>query len=291
MKNVIWVRRMSILSVVGLLGWFAMERLTGAQPADDKSKDVFRLHLRTRVETAKGSGVWQEKVAEARFVPGETAIVICDMWNKHWCQSASRRCDALARKMAPIIDSARARGVRIIHAPSDTMDFYKDSSARRRMLAVPKVEPPKPIGGWYSLELAKEGPLPIDDADGGCDDQPQCRQGKAWSRQHPAISVRDEDVVSENGREVYSYLRQQGIKNIIYVGVHTNMCVLGRSFGIRQMTTLGFNTVLVRDLTDTMYNPRQRPFVSHDRGTELVIEHVEKHWCPTITSEDLAAKR
>ena len=32
---------------------------------------------------------------------------------------------------------------------------------------------------------------------------------------------------------------------MIYVGVHTNMCVLGRSFGIRQMTKLGFNAVLV----------------------------------------------
>ena len=59
------------------------------------------------------------------------------------------------------------------------------------------------------------------------------------------------------------------------MGVHTNICILNRSFGIRQFTRLGFQVVLVRDLTDAMYDPRQRPFVSHTRGTELVIEHIE----------------
>ncbi len=44
---------------------------------------------------------------------------------------------------------------------------------------------------------------------------------------------------------------------------------------------------LVRDLTDTMYNPRMRPQVPHDRGTDLVVEHVEKNWCPSTTSGQL----
>jgi hypothetical protein len=45
--------------------------------------------------------------------------------------------------------------------------------------------------------------------------------------------------------------------------------------------------VLARDLTDSMYDPRTRPFVSHTRGTELVIEHIESRWCPSILGEDL----
>jgi hypothetical protein len=36
-----------------------------------------------------------------------------------------------------------------------------------------------------------------------------------------------------------------------------------------------------------MYDPKDRPFVSHERGTELVIEHIEKHWAPTTKSDDL----
>jgi hypothetical protein len=36
-----------------------------------------------------------------------------------------------------------------------------------------------------------------------------------------------------------------------------------------------------------MYDPRERPFVSHARGTELVVEHIEAKWCPSILGEDL----
>ncbi len=230
-----------------------------------------------------------EKSEDRTLAPGETAILICDMWNKHWCASATRRCGEIAEKMAPLVDAARQRGVHIIHCPSDVIDFYKDHPARARAKAAKFAPSSAPLGSWCSLDKQREGSLPIDDSDGGCDCQPQCKQHKAWSRQHPAIAILDVDIITDNGQEVYNYLVEQGIKNVIYMGVHTNMCVLGRSFGIRQMTRLGFNTLLVRDLTDTMYNPRMRPFVEHAAGTDLVVRHVERHWCPTTTSEALAA--
>jgi hypothetical protein len=46
------------------------------------------------------------------------------------------------------------------------------------------------------------------------------------------------------------------------------------------------NVFLMRDMTDTMYNSRMAPHVHHCTGTDLVIEHIEKNWCPTITSVD-----
>jgi nicotinamidase-related amidase len=82
-------------------------------------------------------------------------------------------------------------------------------------------------------------------------------------------------------------MQQRGIKNLIIMGVHTNMCVLGRSFAIKQMVKWGVNVVLVRDLTDAMYNPAKPPYVSHEEGTRLVVEYIEKFWCPSVLSEDL----
>jgi hypothetical protein len=73
------------------------------------------------------------------------------------------------------------------------------------------------------------------------------------------------------------------------MGVHANMCILNRSFAIKRMTEWGLRCVLVRDLTDAMYNPARKPFVSHAAGTELVIEHIEKYWCPSTRSADLLA--
>lgn len=122
----------------------------------------------------------------------------------------------------------------------------------------------------------------------GCDCATKCTIRDAWTRQIDTIRMSDADAVSDDGQEVYNLLQARGIDNVILMGVHLNMCVLGRPFGIRQMVNLGKNVVLVRDLTDTMYDPRSAPGVDHFTGTDLVVAHVERHWCPSITSVDLA---
>jgi hypothetical protein len=131
----------------------------------------------------------------------------------------------------------------------------------------------------------------VDASDGGCDDARPAKSFRAWKRQHAAIPVGDKDVISDSGEEIYSLLRRRGIRNLLVMGVHTNMCVLGRSFGIRQMTRWGIRCVLVRDLTDAMYNPKKAPFVSHAEGTELVVRHIEKYWCPSVLSKDLLGEK
>ena len=239
---------------------------------------VLKLDLRTRVEPFKGSGEWREVHIARDFPVSESAILICDMWDKHWCTGATSRVNELVKTMAPVVEKARAAGIQIIHAPSEVVDFYKDTPARRGMLAIEKVDPPQPLG-------LTDPPLPIDDQAGGCDTADQFY--KAWTRQHPAIRIADNDVISDKGDEVYSFLRRRGIRNLFIMGVHTNMCVLNRTFAIKRMTNWGIRCVLVRDLTDAMYDPKARPFVSHVEGKNLVVEHIEKYWCPTTLSTDL----
>jgi nicotinamidase-related amidase len=236
------------------------------------------LDLRTRVELFKGSGEWQEVHTQKSLPANQTAILICDMWDDHWCKGASRRVGLLADKMDPVLAQARKLGVLIIHSPSDTMDFYKDTPQRQLMLALERVEPPPALG-------LSDPPLPIDDKAGGCDTHDAFV--KAWNRENAKLHIADHDVVSDKGTEIYSLLRLRGIKNVLFMGVHTNMCVLNRTFAIKQMTKWGVRCVLIRDLTDAMYDPQARPFVSHEQGTELVIEHIEKYWCPTALSKDI----
>ena len=240
-----------------------------------------RLKLRSRVELYKGSSDWREVAIDEPFSPSTSALILCDMWDKHWCTGASRRVDLLAQKMAPVIDLARSRGILIIHAPSETMPYYKGAPQRLNLLAIPRALPPAP------LEL-KDPPLPIDDSDGGCDTphNPLPVNDRVWTRENAAIHMAAADLISDDGREVYSALRSRGVKTLLFAGVHANMCILNRTFAIRQMTEWGVRCILIRDLTDAMYNPAMRPFVSHAEGTELVIEHIEKYWAPTVTSDD-----
>ena len=279
-------RRQNILALSGLLVG-GRSAQAARLPNRPKQPGALRLLARTRVEHSPGSD--QVKVNEAvlAWKVSETAIIICDMWDNHWCQSAAGRVAAMAPRMNRVVGAARELGVMIIHAPSATVDFYKDTSYRRRMAEAPHAEPPVPIASWCYLEPGKEVRLPIDDSDGGCDDVEPGEERREWSRQHAAIEMARYDGVTDQGTEVYNFCRSQEITNIALMGVHTNMCVLGRSFGIRQMVRLGMNVALVRDLTDAMYDPRDEPRVSHKRGTELVIEHIERYWCPSVVSGDL----
>jgi nicotinamidase-related amidase len=244
------------------------------------------LHLRSRAAAATKSARPTESHTTVRWKPNATAILICDMWDHHWCAGATKRVGEMAPIMNLVVKEARRQGVFIIHAPSDTMDFYKGTPQRRRAMDAPAATPPVDMSTWCALDPAKEAPLPIDAADGGCDDLPTCPQHKAWTREHPAIEIADEDAVTDNGLEVYNLLQQHGIENVIIMGVHANMCVLGRSFGIRRLVSAGKHVVLMRDMTDTMYNSRSKPFVPHFDGTDLMIHHIETYWCPTITSTD-----
>ena len=237
-----------------------------------------KLPLRSRVEPFKGSGEWQEVELERELAVRQTAIVICDMWDNHWCSGAAKRVNALAEKMNPVLERARAAGIQIVHAPSDTMDFYTNAPGRRRILTIARIDPPNPLG-------LSDPALPIDDKKGGCDTPDSFF--KAWTRENARLRIDERDVISDNGQEIYSFFKERGIGNVLIMGVHTNMCVLNRSFAIKNMTNWGVRCVLVRDLTDAMDDPNTRPFVSHARGTELVIEHIEKYWCPTVLSSDL----
>ena len=224
----------------------------------------------------------------------ETAIIICDMWADHPCKLAAMRVGRMAPRMNEVISLARDHGVAIIHAPSSGVKYYEDTPYRPRMKNAKPAEPPVEIQGWCYHNSEHEGPWPIvDDIKRGearvtgCDD-PIGRKHKDTDRhQHPAIQIIGYDGVSHDGQEIYNFLEQEGRKNIVLMGVHTNMCVLGRPFGIRQQKYLGKNVVLCRDLTDALYDPRDKPYVSHARGVELVIEHIEKYWCPSILGASL----
>ncbi len=247
-----------------------------------------QLQLRSRVAVQENSDRYHTKTKSVQWKPQRTAIVVCDMWDKHWCPTATERVGQMVPRMNAVIRAARNRGVMIIHCPSDTLDFYKDTPQRKLAQAAPKVVTRIPLKGWCHLDKTVEGDaLPIDDSDGGCDcEEPFVKNQRAWSRQHPGIEIAGNDAITDSA-EAFYLMKDRGITNVIVMGVHLNMCVLGRPFSIRQMVQQGQNVVLMRDMTDTMYNPKMSPFVSHFAGTDLVVEHIEKFWCPSILSTDI----
>jgi nicotinamidase-related amidase len=242
------------------------------------------LQLRTQAlsQDEGGHNFWEEITTDVVWSPDETAIVICDMWDDHWSRGAAERVVAMIPRMNRVLGAARAADIQIVHAPSETMDFYVAAPARQRMQALELVEPPP--------EQEHPDPQMPFDATENNSDTGEKPWSRVWTRQHPALKIdQARDWISDDGREVYSLFQHRGIRHMLLMGVHTNFCILKRSFAIKQMVRWGVEVALVRDLTDAMYNPACPPYVSHHQGTQLVVGYIEKFWCPTTDSQNLMA--
>ena len=218
--------------------------IAAAGSVGDERRDFINLAARRQTSVQESRTVVENGIAKTITVtrtapvevtiaidPAKTAVVVCDMWDDHWCKSASARCAELAKAADPVLKACRDKGMTIVHCPSDCMDFYKDHPARKRLLAMKKVDPPK------GKDLPNP-PLPVDDSDGGCDDEKPAKQFKAWTRQHAAIAINDDkDYITDSGSEVFSLMAEKKIDTLIVMGVHTNMCAEPRA--IKQMVKWG----------------------------------------------------
>ncbi len=292
--------RWSASSVLGVI-----EGTVSSEPGERErgfSAD-WRVTLRRRVPVSEGSRHFHIRESQHDFSLGRTAVIICDLWDAHHSFNATERVNEMAPRVEAFVNRARQGGAVIIHAPSDCMAAYENHAGRRRAREVP-VAPQIPAGvqQWCTQIPAEQaGTYPIDQSDGGEDDDPVRNAAWAdelraagrnprqpWLRQHPEVTIdAARDYITDQGPEVWSILHQHDIEQVLLVGVHVNMCVLGRPFGLRNLVAGGRQAVLVRDLTDSMYNPASWPYVNHHTGTDLIIQHIEKYVCPTMTSDQL----
>ena len=265
--------------------------------------EPFHLRLRYQKQTGGDAKDFQRLVREENWHASETAVIVCDVWDLHHCLNAVRRLEQFGPRLNEVLIEARRSGAAIIHSPSDCMQAYRDHPARFRAIAAPRADTlPEDIECWCSrIPTEERADYPIDQSDGGEDDDSEehaawvaklktmgRNPGMPWKTQSSMISIDAErDYISDRGDEVWNILEHRGICNVILTGVHANMCVLGRPFGLRQMSRNGKNVVLMRDMTDTMYNPKCWPYVNHFTANDLIVSHIERYVCPTITSDQL----
>jgi nicotinamidase-related amidase len=261
---------------------------TASSESDLDDSSVLKVKTRRRVKPDGSDGQFRVVHEVKQWDAAKTAVIVIDMWDAHHCVSAARRVDEMAPHVNRTIQAARDRGAFIIHAPSDCMGYYKDAPQRRRATDAPRVTSDVPFQ-WNYFNPKHEGPLAERLEKGGCScDTPEpCSPSRiVWKKQSDAIKIHPDDAVTADGQEVFNLLAQRGIDNVVILGVHTNRCVLGRPFGIRQMAYLKKNVVLCRDLTDSYH----RDPGHHFEGLDAIIAHVETYWCPTVTSDSLTGQ-
>ncbi|MDR0794641.1 MAG: cysteine hydrolase, partial [Tannerella sp.] len=260
----------------------------GLTPPKDNVVSL-RISKQLKVASTLDEGAWDMVSRIEAWKPAETAIIICDMWDKHWCDDATARVAEMAPRMNEVLTIARDKGVKIVHAPSDCMDYYANHPGRKEAKRYSD-RAITALANGRKLPSEENAPWPVDQSDEGCENA-DCKPHKAWTKQIETLTITDQDLISDSGAEIGAYFKRKGIKNVILMGVHTNMCVIGRSFGLRAMKRMGMNVVLMRDMTDLMYNSKMSPYVNHFTGLDLIVDYIETYVCPSIVSTDFTDKK
>ncbi|KAA6299895.1 MAG: hypothetical protein EZS26_003964, partial [Candidatus Ordinivivax streblomastigis] len=263
---------------------------TGTISAKNKeAKSPLRISMQQRLPSNWENGAWIITNRIDAWKPSETAIIVCDMWDKHWCDISTARFAELAVALNPVLEAARAKGVKIVHSPSDCMDYYANYSGRKEAM---KYNDKKiaALASGDKLPSEENAVWSVDQSDEGCENA-ACKPQRMWTKQDDVLIIKNEDLISDSGAELGTYFKKKGIKNVILTGVATNMCVIGRSFGLRSMIRMGMNVVLMRDMTDLMYNPEKAPHVDHFSALDLMVEYIETYVCPSIVSTKFTGKQ
>jgi hypothetical protein len=104
--------------------------------------EALKLTLRSQPKQPDGTFAPLEKPVQ--WDAKKTALIVCDMWDDHWCKSAARRVTEMAGPMNDMLKIARAKGGFFIHMPSSVTDFYKETPARKLAQSAPFATTPMP---------------------------------------------------------------------------------------------------------------------------------------------------
>ncbi len=263
-RRTVWMR--------GLLAalWVALPALHTARAAE------IELTLRTRDPVTGAVVTTTEKVD-----PKHVGVIAVDVWNYHWCKTATMRVDAIVPRMNKALDGARELGMTVMLCPSDVVDNYVGYPQREAVLAMATVPVPKLV----NIECP-----PVPDAGGCACGRERCAVNYGWDGMHPDLRIGEDDLMPDTQAEVYAICRERGLTHLIYVGFHTQVCLLGKSMGLKSMKSAGLRCFLARDMTDAHpgYDPARN--FTPDLNTEQVVAHFEKYLAPTISFQDELGK-
>jgi nicotinamidase-related amidase len=224
------------------------------------------------------------------IVPAKTAVIVIDMWDRHWCRTFTARVGSLVPRLNATLEACRKLGVQVVMAPSDVVEYYKEAPQRKAMLAIPQHPEPK------TIRFDPPGPpKPIDHCE--CGPRQPCPKGTVWTRQHPGVKIAPADLIADcnNGRELLNLCQERGIDTLLYTGVASNMCVLNRSCGILNMKRHGLRVIVVGDIVEAMtangIGADERPDRNFTpaKGSAMVLPYIEQRIAPSIRSRQLIA--
>lgn len=230
------------------------------------------------------------------FRSRELAFIVIDMWNYHWCKTATARAAALIPRLNLATAAMRSAGVHVIHSPTDVHWWYTGVPQRERAVSFRRWPVPE------KLDIPDPPAPHLHGTECMCGEPHACYANYAESSMNPQVTVGDSDFIvagikdsdphavatpgdapgSREVSEMYSILKAHGVTTVIYAGIHENVCVVGKSTAVMEMQRLGFRTLLARDLTDAITGYDGSATLNPDQGTRNTTAWLEKSVLSTL---------
>lgn len=252
------------------LTWLAVLLLAaGPHPwvPTGSAAEPLELLLQTRDRDGK------VELAKEMIDPAHVGVVVVDPWNYHWCKTATMRVGALVPRMNKALDAVREMGMTVMLCPSDVVDNYTGWPQREIIFALTRHPVPP---------LAKIDCPPPPNAGGCACGKERCVVNYGWDGMHPDLRIARTDLMPDTLQEVWSLCKERQLTHLIYCGVHTQVCLLGKPMGLRNLKAAGLKCLLARDLTDAHPGYDPATGLTPDGHTAEVVEHFERHLAPTI---------
>ena len=229
------------------------------------------ITLSLRIRDAKTG---QVVIKPLKIDPRKVGIIIVDPWNYHWCMTACQRVSAMAPRWNRALECARELGIQILWAPTEAASQYAGTPQREQAAAVNLVPVPQ-VRNLSCTFTAAVGAC-------ACGPGIPCEINYGLDAICSDLVIDAADLIVSGTAETYSICKQKGITYIIYLGLHTNMCLFNRPEALQAMYSAGLDCMLARDLNDalTHYDPSV-PFTPDD-GTAQIDADLERAGIPTI---------
>jgi len=129
-------------------------------------------------------------IATEEVDPKRVGVIAVDVWNFHWCKTATMRVDAIVPRMNKALQAARALGMTVMLCPSDVVENYAGNPQREAIFALPMVTVPKVVDVTCP---------PVPDAGGCACGRERCAGNYGWDGMHPALVIGENDLIRTLG--------------------------------------------------------------------------------------------
>jgi len=177
--------------------------------------------------------------------PADVALILVDVWNWDYLEEVLERDEKIIRySILPILTAFREKQLTIVHAPCS---IVAEKYPHHRIPDFIEIEHSRPA--WPPRDLVNASGKFAQYARPKIPFSEKVMAHTLNVRDiHPLVRPIDgEYVVGNNGDELDAVLRQKKSLFLFYVGFHSNLCLLGRDYGIPAMFQRGYQPMILTD--------------------------------------------